>query len=310
MFSIRFSKLILFLFFVSCTGMMSGCGTIKSAGEKLSPTTLIGQIKPRAAHLKKRIIVFDPVDHAGYGAEAAAGISEVMKQSFEKTSRFIIRPLPEDVEWADTERGIDLGIAAPVELLDYCTQNGISTIVTLVLSPVENTPKTTGIWPFKSQAIEFSIPLRLTALDVASGTILHSNAALEKETIKLIDAEMSTDRELLNRFAERIKEDMVPQQVEELIEEMDRHRWKGKILSFEEGRAIINAGTDIGVEKGSRFEVFEEGIEVETKENRSLTVPGFLLGELVVTVPGIQTSTAEPADEGTFQSGLYIRYKP
>ncbi|MFO8090698.1 MAG: hypothetical protein R6U13_12720 [Desulfatiglandaceae bacterium] len=307
---IRFSKLVLFLFIVSCSGLVSGCGMIKSAGEKLSPTTLISKIKPRAAHLKKRIIVFDPVDQAGYGPETAAGISEVMKKSFEKNSRFIIQPPPQDLEWADADGGIDLGIAAPVEILDYCSQKGISTIVTLVLSPVENTPKTTGIWPFKSQSIVFSIPVRLTALDVASGTILHSSAVLEEKTMKLIDAEMSTDRELLNRFAERIKSDIVPQQVDELIENMDQHRWKGKILSFEEGRATINAGTDIGVEKGSRFEVLNEGIQVETKENRTLTVPGPVLGELVITVPGTQTSIAEPVDNRDFESGLYIRYKP
>jgi hypothetical protein len=145
---------------------------------------------------------------------------------------------------------------------------------------------------------------------VSSGTILHSSAALEEETVKLIDAEMSTDRELLDRFAERIKSDVVPEQVEELIEEMDRHRWKGKIVSFDEGKAVINAGTDIGVEKGSRFEVLNEGIQIETKEGRTLTVLGSILGELVVTLPGPQTSVAEPADGETFEPGLYIRYKP
>jgi hypothetical protein len=197
-----------------------------------------------------------------------------------------------------------------VEVLDYCSEKGINTIVTLVLSPVENTHKTTGLWPFKSKSIVFSIPVRLTALDVASGTILHSSAYMEEETIKLIDAEMSTDRELLNRFAERIKSDIVPQLVEELIEKMDQHRWKGKILSFEEGRATINAGTDIGIEKGSRFEVLSEGIQLQTKENRALTVPGPVLGELVVTVPGHQTSIAEPVENQNFEAELFIRYKP
>jgi len=255
-------------------------------------------------------MVFDPVDQAGYSPKTAAGIAEVMRNSFEKNSRFIIQHPPQGVDWTGAGRGLDLRIAAPVEILDYCDEKGISTIVTMVLSPVESTPRTTGIWPFKSQSILFSIPVRITALDVASGTILFSTASIEEETIKLIDAEMSTDRELLDRFAGRIISDIVPRQINELVEEMDRHRWKGRILSFEENRAVINAGTDIGVKKGSRFEVLNEGTRIETMEGRTLTVPGAVLGKLMVTLPGPQTSIAEPEEGLIFEPGLSIRYKP
>jgi hypothetical protein len=255
-------------------------------------------------------MVFEPIDQAGYGPQIAARIAGAMKKSLEEESRVITQAPPEGVEWTGAGGGLDLRIAAPVKILDYCDEKGVSTIVTLVLSPVENTPKRTGIWPFKSQVIVFSIPVRLTALDVASGTILLSRAVIEEETIKLIDAEMSTDRELLDRFSARVISDIVPQQVDELIEEMDRHRWKGRIISVDKGGTIINAGTDIGVEEGSRFEVLDEGEPVETKEGRTLAVPGAVLGELIVTVPGAHTSVAEPVKGKAFEPGLSIRYKP
>ncbi len=307
---IRFSKLTLLLFVFALSIPLSGCGMIKSVGEKLSPSSLADRVTPRTAHLKKRIMVFDPVDQAGYGKETAAAIARAMKKSLENNSRFIVKDPPEGVEWTGAGGGLDLRLAAPVEILEYCDQKGISSIVTLVLSPVENTPKTTGIWPFKSQSIEFSIPVRLTALDVASGTILLSHGVVEKETIKLIDAEMSTDRDLLDRFAARITSDIVPDQVSELVREMDQHLWKGRILSVENGETVINAGTDIGVEKGSHFEVLDEGKPVETREGKLLAIPGTVLGELIVTVPGPHTSVAEPASGEAFEPWLSIRYKP
>lgn len=286
----------------------SGCGTIRSVGEKISPVGLVKKMMPRTAELNKRVMLFDPVDQAGYGPEVTSRIAMEMREMLEEHSRFIVEKPPEGVEWKDA--GLDLRIAAPVDLLDFCREEGISTIITLMLSPVESTPKTTGIWPFKSQSIVFSIPVRLTALDVVNGTILLTRSTVEEDVVKLIDAEMSTDRELLDRFSSGTVPRIVARQVGELVEEMDRWLWRGSIVAVEENKVIINAGTDLGVKEGSRFEVLGEGETILARDGRTLTVPGVKVGELVVTEPGARKSAAEPAGDAHLEPGLIIRYKP
>jgi predicted small secreted protein len=306
----RYSKWILPVFIVFCATWFSGCGTIRTVGEKISPAALAKKVTPRTAQLKKRVMVFDPVDQAGYGPEATAQIARKLEASLVAHSRFVLQNPPKGMAWAGTGGGLDLRIAAPLELLDFCRMEGITAIVTLVLSPVENTPRTTGIWPFKSQSIAFEIPVRLTALDVSSGTVLFTRSTVEEDIVKLIDAEMSTDRELLDRFSALILSRIVPRQVDELVEAMDGLLWRGSIISIEDGRVIINAGIDLGVSKGSRFEVLDEGEPVSTKDGRTLTVPGAAIEELIVTQPGPRTSSAEPAGDAALKPGLEIRYKP
>lgn len=305
---VRYSKWAFLVLLACCVAVSSGCGTVRTVGEKVSPVKLAKKVMPRTAHLNKRVLLLDPVDQAGYGPEAAERVEKEMKSLFEGYSRFLIEKPPEGIAWKDL--GLDLRIAAPVDLLDYCREEGISTIVTLILSPIESTPRNTGIWPFRSQSMAFAIPVRLTAIDVANGTILLTRSVTEEDVIKLYDAEMKTDRELLDRFVSRTVPRIVARQVGEVVDEMDRWHWQGTILSMENGKMIINAGTDLGVKKGSRFEVLNEAGEVTAKDGRVLTIPGSRIGELVVTAPGARTSVAEPAKDGDFEPGLIIRYKP
>ena len=286
----------------------TGCGTVRTVGEKISPFGLVKKMMPRTAQLNKRVMLFDPVDQAGYGPEIVSGIAAQMRAMIEDHSRFIVEMPPEGVEWKDA--GLDLRIAAPVDLLDFCREEGISTIITLMLSPVESTPKTTGIWPFRTQSIVFSIPVRLTALDVVNGTVLLTQSVAEEDVIKLYDAEMSTDRELLDRFASRVIPRVVSRQVRELVEEMDRWLWRGSIVAVEENKAIINAGKDLGIKEGSRFEVLGEGEAIVARDGRTLTRSGGPIAELVITEPGARKSVAESAEKVHLEPGLTIRYKP
>lgn len=304
----RYSRFVMVALLACGILGFSGCGTVRTVGEKISPVDLVKKMMPRTAQLNKRVMLFEPVDQAGYGPEVTSGIAAEMRTMIKDNSRFIVEKPPEGLEWKDA--GLDLRIAAPVDLLDFCREEGISTIVTLMLSPVESAPKTTGIWPFRTQSIVFSIPVRLTALDVVNGTVLLTQSVVEEDVIKLFDAEMSTDRELLDRFASRIIPRIVARQVRELMEEMDRWLWRGSILAVEENNVIINAGTDLGIKKGSRFEVLGEGETILARDGRTLTIPGVAAGELIVTEPGARKSLAEPTDDAHLEPGLIIRYKP
>ena len=304
----NYAGAIILISAILCSMLLSGCGAIRTVGEKVRPTALVKKALPGPDHLDKRVMLFDPVDQAGYGPEATARIGAEVRRLLEGQSRFIIEEPPGGLKWADA--GMDLRIAAPVDLLDFCRDEGISTIITLVLSPVESTHVTTGIWPFRSQSISFSIPVRLTALDVVNGTILMTESMVEEDVMKLYDAEMRSDRELLDRFATRIVPRVVQRQVREAVQEMDRWQWRGSIVSKENGKAIINAGSDLGVVEGSRFEVLDRGRTVTARDGRELTVPGATIGKLVVTAPGSRTSVAEPVEGADFEPGMTIRYKP
>ena len=178
-----------------------------------------------------------------------------------------------------------------------------------ILNPVELDTQKKGFWPFREYKRIYDVSLSLGVVDSLNGTLILSGLESEKVSFPL-DEPLGQDEHFVT---DAILTDAIPgiikRQSAALKKELAREPWTGKIVSVDNGGLTINAGRDVGVRRGHRFEVFAPGERIRAIGGKVFQLLGAKVGEIEVKTAKEKHALAEPVNGEGFERHQIIRLK-
>jgi hypothetical protein len=278
-----------------------GCGTMGSLYHRVIPRD--------EDNLKKRVWVVPFLDQAGVGEEITARTAADLEALLEKSEHFLVVKGMETTPSSQILLGPESFFRINPALIKSADVMGIDIIIVGALSPFETNTRREGIWPFRKTKQKVDISLLVNAVDVINGTFLLSHLeSVEQEYSSSGEGEERKSTLKKSTLDEALSE-IIENQAEVLTEELRAYPWRSRVTSVDAEGLLVDGGRDIGLEKGSVFEVF--GIEgsIQSTDGRDLPLLGEKVGEIKV-VKVLETSVeATPLSGGPFEAGQVIQLK-
>lgn len=273
-----------------------GCGTMKS---------FVHKVGPGGFGLKKRVMFLPIIDLTNVEKGLTSYMTADLVERLKKSPQLLLYE-PSKVPGALRKTPPGFGIAAQPELLEKAEDLDMNAIISGVLNPIEITTKKTGIWPFRKSCWSFKVSMVVNVIDVISKTILLSHLESRDVSFSLGEAQSQGEKELVDRALRESLPRILKRQASSLIESLEEEPWTGKILGIDNGTIKINAGKDIGLKPGHRFEVFARGESIPSVEGRVFFLLGKKIGEIKISKVMEKHSLAVPVKEGQFLAGQII----
>ena len=291
----------LFGFFFILLGIL-GCSTTNSLTRKIS----LG--KPV---LKKRVMILPFIDQAGIGPEETSRMTASFIDQLRKSSHIIIHPSNPSFAQPQDPRSPQFGIVIQPELIRMAEESNLNALITGILAPVEITTKKGGIWPFRSMNRHFETSVIVNAVDVATGTLILTSLKSKQEKVPLDDffdaMETEIEPETVKQIASELLPSIMSQQASVVSSTLGEEPWYGKVLSVEENSLVVNAGSEVGVQPGHRFEVFGMGEPVRSRSGAVFHSLGKKIGEVKVASTTNDRSVCTLPENSSFQTGQIVR---
>ncbi len=291
---------ILLLFLI----VSSGCGTTKS---------LVSKVKKEKTYLKKKIMVFPPIDHSGLPSGRAAEISESLVEFLKESPRLLFYTpndiLPENLSLPSEVKTTKFGVAYyHPALAKMAKDKNMNALVAAYLPPIEITRGRGGIWPFRYDAEICKISMIINAMDVTNGCLYITK--FDSEEVAFKSGENFNKNEALNETLTEAMPKILKRQASVVIKSLDEESWTGRILDISKGVIKINAGKDVGVLPDQLFTVHAEGESILCRTGRSIAPLGKKLGEIKTISVTEQYALAAPESGGPFLAGQAIMFIP
>jgi hypothetical protein len=278
-----------------------GCSTSKSA---------IRSLMPRRHDLKKRVMILPLLDQSnlkkGLTAQATTEFFELLNQS----PNLVVHKAPEGMSMPASSKSPELGIVIPSEDIREAQTLDMNALVTGVFHPIEASNEKRGIWPFRDWHRVCRFSMVVNVVDIASGTLLLTKLHSEEATFSLEEDETPNEQEISDWISQKALPRVLKAQAAAVLDVLGNTPWSGRILGVENGVLQINAGRDVGLLPGQRFEVFSWGDSVAAKGGHTYRLLGKKIGEIEVTAVNDTHALARPLAEGTFLAGQVIRFLP
>ena len=166
-----------------------------------------------------------------------------------------------------------------------------------------------GIWPFWKTKQKVDISLLVNAVDVINGGFLHSH-------LESVESEASSSGEgeerkstLKRTTLEEVLSEIIENQAEVITEELRAHPWRSRVTSVDAEGLFVDGGSDIGLENGSVFEVYETKDSIQSLDGRNLPLLGDKVGEIKVVKVLASSVEATPLTGGPFEVGQVVQIK-
>ena len=281
--------------------LASGCGTTGNP---------VPNIPTAGSGLKKRVMLIPFLDQAGFGPRVTEQINAQFKEQLGRSSHLILYDMPASETPNLNESKTELGIVNLHGLAKKAGAMGINALVAGVLNPVELNTRKTGLWPFRHYSRIYDISLVVSVVDTLNGTLVLT--ALESEEISFpLDEPLGQDeRFVMDEIMSKAMPDLIKRQVSSVKQGLLKEPWNGRIMDVGKDALTINAGRDVGLRIGHRFEVFALGEPIPAKGGRSYHLLGKKIGQIAAKTVMKNTALAVPLTGGDFQPGQIIRFKP
>jgi hypothetical protein len=278
-----------------------GCGTIGS---------LYNMVMPRDEdELKKRVWVVPFLDQAGVGEKKTAQITTDLEGLLEKTGRFLIEEGIEITPSSQIVLTAESVFMLNPALIESAQEMGINILVVGALIPFETDIRKEGIWPFRKTKQKVDISVLVDIIDVIDGGSLLSH--LEDTEREYSSSGEGEERKatLKGTTLDDALSVILENQAEVITEELRAHPWRGRVTSADAGGILVNGGRDIGLEKGSVFEVYGIGGSIRSLDGRDLPLLGDKVGEIKAIKVLDSSVAAAPLSGGPFKAGQVVQLK-
>jgi len=279
----------------------SGCSTTKSVYRK---------VKPGNGGLRKRVLVLPFIDQAKVGGSKAAQITTSLTNLLKKEGGFIVQKGMKPMFSTQKIRSSEFGIIIDPDLAKRAEELGMNVLIMGVLNPFEETTRKTGIWPLRKSRREIEVSMLVNTIDVISGTLFMSN--LETRRIKIPEdaSEWEGDKKQIDgQLLEKELSRILASQTSAITRTLMDRPWYGRIISANQKTVMINAGKDIGLTQGRKFDVFGRGESILSASGKSF----YLLGPKVGVIKAVSVmqshSSTVPLNDGPFSAGQVIKIK-
>jgi len=274
-----------------------GCSTMKS---------LVHKVGPGGASLKKRVMFLPIIDLSNVEKGLTSYMTADLVERFKKSPQLLLYE-PSKIPGVLRKAPPGFGIAAQSELLKEAEDLDMNAVISGVLNPIEITTKKTGIWPFRTSCWSFKVSMVVNVIGAIRKTILLSHLESRDVTFSLGEAQNQSKKELADRALKESLPRILKRQASSILENLEKGPWTGKILGVDNGKIKINAGKDIGLKPGHRFEVFARGESISSIEGRAFFLLGKKIGKIKASKVMEKHSLAVPVKEGQFLAGQIIR---
>ena len=297
--------ILLPLFFVA-----SGCSTTESVTRKVLPASWARKILPDQPYLKKHVMVFPFIDQAGLGHELTAQLSRQFYDLLKKSPYLLLHEPPDGVFSSSSMKSPQFGVVTNSSLIDFAEGLDMNDLIIGVLNPVEISTQNTGFWPFDDWRKIYGVSIAVNVIDIASKTLLLTNLEVEEFSLSLEDAEEQDEKAYIQQISRETLPGLIEDQVPIVEQELNAKPWTGRISAVENNTIMIDAGKDVGLQQGNRFDVFTEGKSIPSGSGRTIYLFGENIGEIKVTSVMEKHSLAVPVSGGPFKAKQFIRFKP
>jgi hypothetical protein len=286
---------------ISVSLCLVACGTIKS----ITP----GVSSSNKSMLKKKVLVA-PITNMSeqLNDEKATRLTETWLNLLKKDDSLSVALLTGFKSSQSAVTSSEQGVVVDPALIKKAGEMGMNILVTQVLEPLNYTAQKRGIWPFRKLKGEYNVSMITNAVDIVNGTLILSARDLETINMGPVPEGQKTPPTLKEENLNKALDDMLKSQSSSLLDALANQEWKGKIV-LEGGKIRINGGADIGITKGSVFEVFAKGAQVKSATGKEYYVQGMKAGEISVTDVLEDYCFAAPLDNKAFENGQIIALK-
>lgn len=299
--------------------LVAGCGTMESASKTVKSATE----KVQAAYknvvpwesaggdkLRKRVVVAPFLDQVGLSKDKLDQYRAEFIDALKEDKALVIHDIPGFAPTRAQIRSPQFGIVIDPDLEKRAEALGMNVLITVVLNPVDIEYTRVGFYPFRWLKKQLTISVVANAADTVNGTLFLTQ--LESRVVK-VPKELQEDKDLPDilahkDFSQTISR-LLDREASAVKRALDSHPWAGKILSADEGKLMISAGTDVGVVPGDIFEVFSRGESLRSAGGTHIFLLGQKIGEIKVTEVKEEYSAAVPLSDTKFQAGEVIRLK-
>ena len=305
----RLSELV-FIILLPVFILTSGCSTTESLTRKVLPASWARKILPGQAYLKKHVMVFPLIDQAGLGPKMTAQLSRQFYDLLKKSPHLLLHEPPDGVFSSSSMKSPQFGVVTNSSLIDFAEGLGMNDLIIGVLNPVEISTQNTGWWPFDDWRKIYGVSVAVNVIDIASKTLLLTDVEVKEFSMSLEDAEEQDEETYVKTISIETFPEIIEDQTPKVEWGLNAKHWTGRISAVENKTIMINAGKDVGLEPGNRFEVFTEGKSIRSGSGRTIYLFGANIGELEVKSVMEKHSLAESVSGGPFKAKQFIRFKP
>ena len=278
-----------------------GCGTMGSLYNKVMPRD--------EDKIKKRVWVVPFLDQADVGEKITAQTATDLEGLLEKTGRFLVVKGMKTTPSSHIVLTSESVFMVNPALIKSADEMGIDIIIVGALSPFETNSRREGMWPFRKTKQKVDISLLVNAVDVINGGFLLSH-------LKNVEGEASSSGEgeerkstLKRTTLEEVLSEIIENQAEVITEELRAHPWRSRVTSVDAEGLLVDGGSDIGLENGSVFEVYEIKDSIQSLDGRNLPLLGDKVGEIKVVKVLASSVEATPLTGGPFEVGQVVQIK-
>ena len=278
-----------------------GCSTTKY---------LVQKIKPDKPDLKKRVMVLPVIDREVPGSERASQITADFVDLLRKSSHLLLYDPPKGLSWPSEIKSSRFGAVTHPELVKKAEDLGMNAIITGVLEPTQTTTNKIGIWPFRKSCRIHEVSVVMNVVDARSKALSLSRLESEVVSVPLDKAQGRNEEETIDQLLKEALARVVKRQALAVVTSLVEEPWTGRILAVKNDTIKINAGKDVGLQPGHRFEVYARGESITAQGGGSFELLGKKIGEIEATSIMEKHSLAVAAAKESFLAGQAIRFVP
>lgn len=255
--------------------------------------------------LKKRVMVIPFVDQAGFGKQVTGNLYQDLIRALHTKANVVIVEHPNATSRQQFQAGPSYGIRPDESLLAKAKKMGMNAVLAVTISPIEKEERLRGIWPLRKAVSYYSIAMVFNLVEPQNGTVIVSHMESGGTSIDLFEEEFVEKNWILEELKQKVLPKLLKESIEPLKEALESEPWEGNILAVDK-QIQINAGADVGVKPGYRFDVYGGNEVVKAKDGREFLVTWKKVGTIRVTQVHERTSLAEPVEGKGFKVGQRI----
>ncbi|SPD72574.1 conserved hypothetical protein [uncultured Desulfobacterium sp.] len=289
-----------FLFIILATGL--GCGITKS---------MVGAITSEEPVIKKKIIVFPPINHCGLTQEKAAKISIDLAETLKEEPQLLLcnstGDFPSPSEGDMNQYGV---VYNRPEITEKAKAMNINGLILPYIPPIEESGGRSGIWPFRYDSKIYKMSLVTNVIDPVNGCLYLTELGSCEVKFPSDEIKDLSEHDIHEKVMEEAMPGLIKRQAKAIIDRLVKEPWTGKIAEVDNGIIKINAGSDAGIFPDQIFSVYSPGESIESKSGRTFTLLGEKLGTIKAVTVNAEDTIAETVEGGPFYAGQTIVFNP
>ena len=166
------------------------------------------------------------------------------------------------------------------------------------------------------ERVSASVSIDLRLIDAVTGEVIASikgdgSSAQQGLTTHLTKDEKKYDGSIaLSTPLGKASREAIQKSVAAIIENSPKLKWSARVIDVRDGVVYVNAGSALGMAKGTSLEVFDpQPTLIDPETGRNLGAPEKLIGEVVIDVVEPQFSTATVVSGSGFKRNQILRLK-